>query len=224
MKYTEIAGKKLSAMSLGTVQLGMNYGIANTNGQPEEKQSFEMLSTALANGITSIDTARAYGTSENVLGKFFKQYKGDLPFITTKIIGIEGLPANEIEKKAFEVAETSLQTLGVDTVDRSGDQRAAQDRNVLSLNCLVIRDQSDLTALYGQVLNVKSVILNVQPQAAVAAKRQTSSDLDTVGIHAVKLFISLAVRPGNALQVAFSNQLNGQVVCGVDQRVFHFAE
>lgn len=117
MKYTEIAGKKLSAMSLGTVQLGMNYGIANTNGQPEEKQSFEMLSTALANGITSIDTARAYGTSENVLGKFFKQYEGELPFITTKIIGIEGLPANEIEKKAFEVAETSLQTLGVNKVN-----------------------------------------------------------------------------------------------------------
>ena len=117
MKYTEKAGFKVSAMSLGTVQLGLNYGIANTNGKPEEKQSFEMLQTALDNGITSIDTARAYGTSEEVLGKFFKQYKGKMPFITTKIIGIEGLPANEIESKAFEVAEKSLETLGVDKVN-----------------------------------------------------------------------------------------------------------
>ncbi|MBQ6701615.1 MAG: aldo/keto reductase [Clostridia bacterium] len=117
MKYTEIAGKKVSAMSLGTVQLGLNYGIANTNGKPEEKQSFEMLQSALSNGITSLDTARAYGTSEEVLGNFFKQYKGEMPFITTKIIGIEGLPASEIEKKAFEVAETSLETLGLKKVN-----------------------------------------------------------------------------------------------------------
>ena len=117
MKYTEIAGKKVSAMSLGTVQLGLNYGIANTNGKPEEKQSFEMLQSALSNGITSLDTARAYGTSEEVLGNFFKQYKGEMPFITTKIIGIEGLPAAEIEKKAFEVAEKSLETLGLKKVN-----------------------------------------------------------------------------------------------------------
>ena len=117
MKYTEIAGKKVSAMSRGTVQLGLNYGIANTNGKPEEKQSFEMLQAALSNGITSLDTARGYGTSEEVLGNFFKQYKGEMPFITTKIIGIEGLPAAEIEKKAFEVAEKSLETLGLKKVN-----------------------------------------------------------------------------------------------------------
>lgn len=117
MKYTDISGKKLSAMSLGTVQLGLNYGIANENGKPCEQQSFDMLQTALDNGITSLDTARGYGTSEEVLGKFFKQYNGELPFITTKILGIEGLPANEIEKKAFELTEQSLDTLGVKKVN-----------------------------------------------------------------------------------------------------------
>lgn len=117
MKYTEIANKKVSEMSLGTVQLGMDYGIANKNGKPQEKSCFDMLSTALANGITSIDTARAYGTSEEVLGRFFKQYKGEMPFITTKIIGIEGLPAEEIEAKTFSLAETSLEKLGVKKVN-----------------------------------------------------------------------------------------------------------
>jgi len=117
MKYTEIAGKKLSDMSLGTVQLGLNYGIANQNGQPDEKQSFEMLQTALENGVTSFDTARAYGTSEDVLGHFFAQYKGELPFITTKILGIEGLPEKEIEKAAFTIAETSLEKLGLKKVN-----------------------------------------------------------------------------------------------------------
>lgn len=117
MKYTEIANKKVSEMSLGTVQLGMDYGIANQNGRPKEEQCFEMLSAAFENGITSIDTARAYGASEEVLGKFFKQYKGEIPFITTKIIGIEDIPAEKIEAKAISVVETSLELLGVKKVN-----------------------------------------------------------------------------------------------------------
>ena len=117
MKYTNVAGKKLSAMSLGTVQLGMNYGIANKNGQPKEEQSFEMLKCALDSGITSLDTARAYGNSEEVLGKFFKTHDVELPFITTKVIDIEGESEAEVEKSVISIAETSLEMLGLKKVN-----------------------------------------------------------------------------------------------------------
>lgn len=117
MKYTEIAGKKLSAMSLGTVQLGMNYGIANEGGQPKEEESFEMLGCALSSGITSLDTARAYGDSEEVLGRFFKKWDGDMPFITTKVIDIEGETEGEIEKSVIGCFETSLEKLGLSKVN-----------------------------------------------------------------------------------------------------------
>ncbi|MBR2884539.1 MAG: aldo/keto reductase, partial [Clostridia bacterium] len=81
MKQTIINGKALSQMTLGTVQLGLNYGIANKSGQPDINKSTVMLSCALQNGITSLDTARGYGTSEDVLGKFFRENKDyDLPF------------------------------------------------------------------------------------------------------------------------------------------------
>ncbi len=43
--------KRISPMTLGTVQLGINYGIANDLGQPSEEKSFKMLRTALENGI-----------------------------------------------------------------------------------------------------------------------------------------------------------------------------
>lgn len=117
MKSYDIAGKKLSAMSLGTVQLGMNYGIANKGGQPKEEQSFEMLRCALDSGITSLDTARAYGNSEEVLGRFFKTYEGEVPFITTKVIDIEGETEGEVEKSVFSIAETSLEKLGLKKVN-----------------------------------------------------------------------------------------------------------
>ena len=85
MKNTIINGKALPAMSIGTVQLGMNYGIANEGGQPSQEKSFAMLRTAFENGVASLDTARAYGNSEEVIGAFLKTWEGELPYITTKI-------------------------------------------------------------------------------------------------------------------------------------------
>ena len=39
MKYTQIEGGRVSNMSLGTVQLGLNYGIANAAGKPSMQLS-----------------------------------------------------------------------------------------------------------------------------------------------------------------------------------------
>lgn len=38
----------ISAMTLGTVQLGMNYDIANDGGKPDETKSFSILASAPA--------------------------------------------------------------------------------------------------------------------------------------------------------------------------------
>lgn len=65
----------MAELCLGTVQFGMKYGINNTLGQPTEEDVFEMLDTAIAGGIRVIDTARAYGTAEVVLGKYFENRK-----------------------------------------------------------------------------------------------------------------------------------------------------
>src|SRR3989344_4251417 len=57
---------------LGTVQLGMKYGLANTHGQPTKDQAFNILDTALVSGIEYLDTAWAYGTSEDVIGEWIR--------------------------------------------------------------------------------------------------------------------------------------------------------
>lgn len=66
----------MAELCLGTVQFGMKYGINNTLGQPTEEAVFEMLDTAIENGINVIDTARAYGTAEILLGRYFENKKG----------------------------------------------------------------------------------------------------------------------------------------------------
>lgn len=107
----------LSNMTLGTVQLGMNYGIANNAGKPDEEKAFSILRAALEGGVTSLDTARGYGNSEEVIGRFLKQWEGELPFITTKVPRLQGTSEKELEKFATESLERSLTNLGVSKVN-----------------------------------------------------------------------------------------------------------
>lgn len=133
MEYTEAAGRRISAISLGTVQLGMDYGIANREGKPDREKSFAILSAALEQGITAIDTARAYGDSEEVLGDFFANTPGaaERCFITTKLAsGLSpGSPAADVERAMVRSVETSLSKLGLPRV-----------------NCLLLHNAADVKA------------------------------------------------------------------------------
>ncbi|MCE9523461.1 MAG: aldo/keto reductase [Alphaproteobacteria bacterium] len=53
---------------LGTAQLGMPYGAANRTGQPSEQEAKLILRSAVNAGVRWIDTAAAYGSSEQRIG------------------------------------------------------------------------------------------------------------------------------------------------------------
>jgi len=56
-------------LALGAAQFGLDYGIANEAGQVSLGEAQSVLSLAKANEIDVLDTAIAYGASEEVLGK-----------------------------------------------------------------------------------------------------------------------------------------------------------
>jgi aryl-alcohol dehydrogenase-like predicted oxidoreductase len=56
-------------IGLGTVQFGQNYGVSNKQGITPEDEVRDILTLAWGNGITLLDTATLYGTSEEVLGR-----------------------------------------------------------------------------------------------------------------------------------------------------------
>ena len=58
-----------SKMMLGTVQFGLNYGIANTAGKPSYETARDIIKAAYENGVNCLDTAAGYGDSEEVLGR-----------------------------------------------------------------------------------------------------------------------------------------------------------
>lgn len=67
----------ISPLTLGTVQLGINYGIANDSGKPDRTVGEAILKEALQLGITTLDTSRHYGDSEEVIGDFLAASERD---------------------------------------------------------------------------------------------------------------------------------------------------
>ncbi len=108
---------------LGTAQLGSDYGVSNTNGRVREKDAFQLLDRAWEVGIRSFDTARGYGESEAVLGRWLSSNglakHSDLQIIT-KFAPQPGLPLSPspgISKTLRRQFEESYRTLGVNQID-----------------------------------------------------------------------------------------------------------
>ena len=56
-------------IALGTAQFGLHYGISNSAGQTEKEEVRKILAYAKKHGVSFLDTAFAYGNSEEVLGQ-----------------------------------------------------------------------------------------------------------------------------------------------------------
>ena len=114
MQYTDINGFNISKITLGTAQLGMDYGIANKNGKPSFPEAMTLLDEAICGGVNSFDTAAHYGESENILGKYLANKNSGL-FITTKFILDEknGISDDEIFMQTEKYLKQSLKSLGV---------------------------------------------------------------------------------------------------------------
>ena len=69
-------------LAIGTVQFGMDYGIANQNGQVSEMGAYSILDFAYENEINTLDTAKDYGKSEVSIGNYLKQTGNSWDIIT----------------------------------------------------------------------------------------------------------------------------------------------
>jgi aryl-alcohol dehydrogenase-like predicted oxidoreductase len=116
MNYTTFQTFKVSKLALGTVQLGMDYGIANRQGAPSVAEAHALLAASAGSGINSFDTSPTYGSSEEVLGSYLATTdKNDL-FVISKF-KYDPEQASDLEKVWKEVrliVQQSLVCLGID--------------------------------------------------------------------------------------------------------------
>jgi len=64
-------GFTVSEIALGTVEIGLDYGIPGSDGfaRPSAAEAERLLHFALDAGVNFIDTARAYGEAETIIGR-----------------------------------------------------------------------------------------------------------------------------------------------------------
>ncbi len=133
-------GISVSAMGLGTVKFGRNQKInypQNFN-LPSDKEILEILSCAKNLGINLLDTAPAYGNSEERLGKLINRHDW---IISTKVGEefIDGVSYYDFSPQAIKKSiERSLKRLNTDYLDivlvhsNGEDQKIIEESAVFS--------------------------------------------------------------------------------------------
>ena len=118
MKYINCKDLRLSVFSLGTVQLGMDYGLGDHTAKPSRDYAFSILDRAIACGVNTLDTANNYGESERVIGEWLKTVEpSQKPFLVTKIGPFDHSSREALRADILSQAHTCLQTLGVPQLD-----------------------------------------------------------------------------------------------------------
>lgn len=98
-------------LALGTVQFGMSYGIANRSGLVAPSEVKEILRLGREHGLDTLDTAIAYGNSEQVLGDIGV---GDWN-LNTKIPSLP-YDCTDVERWMMNQVESSMRRLGVSSL------------------------------------------------------------------------------------------------------------
>ncbi|HTH99684.1 MAG TPA: aldo/keto reductase [Acidisoma sp.] len=122
MQYSDFAvsGRQVSRLGFGAM------GFAGWFGEQSEAEHIRALLLALERGVNFIDTARAYGASERIVGEALRQWDGPSPFVATKVEGLAGItqwgtpvPVEHAFPKGQVIAscEASLREMRLERID-----------------------------------------------------------------------------------------------------------
>jgi len=95
-----------SRLVLGTVQLGMPYGV-RAGAQPSQDEAFRILDEAYERGVNTFDTASSYGSAEDVLGQWMTRRGNQSEiFVITKMR--HGALGEDPRASAADIADREL--------------------------------------------------------------------------------------------------------------------
>ena len=105
----------------GRLVLGTS-GIGGAWGEVNPTESIDTILYALNNGISAIDTAPSYVDAEKFVGQALKLWKGDTPFISTKVGRLRGEHAHDCKvdyspETMRRSVYNSLEVLGLSHID-----------------------------------------------------------------------------------------------------------
>jgi len=98
-------GGRKAELVLGSVQLGLAYGVANKTGKPSREAALALARRAAESGVVQFDTARAYGDSEERLGEALA---GRDVLTVTKLSPLADLPAGVSRESVRAAVDASI--------------------------------------------------------------------------------------------------------------------
>ncbi len=98
---------KTSKICLGTAQFGLDYGINNQVGKPDEAEVFKILDYANQQGVSNLDTADKYGSALEVLGAYHKTGRKHNN-INSKFSSVDGSLRQTLEQSLIRLNLDSL--------------------------------------------------------------------------------------------------------------------
>ena len=120
MRYVQAKGLDLSAFALGTVQLGIEYGLGEHSAKPTEEAAFAILDKAVDLGVNTLDTANNYGESEAVIGRWLTKRRAEgkkLPYIVTKVGPLKHGSYDILRDDVMYQLEGCMKRLCIDKLD-----------------------------------------------------------------------------------------------------------
>jgi len=132
-------GLSVSEVSLGTVELGMEYGLKeeDESSVPAETDAMNLLNQALDSGVNFIDTAAQYGNSEEIIGRGLQDRRSEYVLATKCMHRLdEGLDYGESRRSISESIDQSLSRLRTDHIDLL----QVHGRDLIDLEQRMIRD------------------------------------------------------------------------------------
>lgn len=106
-----------SQMTLGGAQFGIPYGIANDTGMPSRDELARIIHMAIDHGVTQIDTAQLYGSSESRIGDALQGGWRSRVHVITKLRPIEATDASAAKTAVENSIAHSIAALGGEYLD-----------------------------------------------------------------------------------------------------------
>jgi len=216
-------GMEVSLLGLGTVKLGRNQGVKYPQSFkiPDDKEAAALIALAKDSGINLIDTAPAYGNSEQRLGKLLKGQRQDW-LICTKVgeefIDGESLYNFSPEHTRLSV-ERSLRRLNTDILDIVLIHSDGNDKQILqqygTLNTLAeLKKEGKIRAIGMSTKTVEGGLLAAEQSDVVMITWNLQHDseipvADYCHQHGVGVLIKKALASGHAAQIQQPGSGNG---------------
>jgi aryl-alcohol dehydrogenase-like predicted oxidoreductase len=187
---------------LGTVQFGLEYGVANSKGKVKKNEVAKILSIAQSKGIKTLDTAINYGDSETILGEIGVdgwEVISKLPSVPEKCKEISSWVRMEVEGSLMRLGLNKINSLllhdSAQIFSKQGDEiyRSIEDlksEKILNSTGISIYNPGDITRyLHNKPFDIVQLPFNVVDQRLLKINFLDNKKFINCEVHVRSIFL-----------------------------------